>query len=148
AGRRGEDTMMNCEEARVLLHGLLDGELDPVRAREVEAHVASCSGCTVELRQFREMRAAMRNESMTFAAPLALRSRCGAAVAVPAASPVRGATPSRRRLLQGFALGSALSAVAAVGIVAVVTNTTQDDRLLGDVLSAHLRSLQSSHLTD
>ncbi len=139
--------MMSCDEARVLLHGLLDGELDPSKTREMEAHVGSCPRCAAELRQFREMRAAMRDERMTFAAPAALRSRIEAALAPP---PVvrAAAVPSRRWLLQGFAIGSALSAAAAVGIVAVVTRTAQDDRLLGDVVSAHLRSLQSSHLTD
>jgi anti-sigma factor RsiW len=81
---------------------------------------------------------------MTFAAPAALRSRIEAALPDPA--PPRAA-PSRRRLLQGFALGAAMSAAAAVGVVAVVS-WTQDERLMGDVLSAHLRSLQSPRLTD
>jgi anti-sigma factor RsiW len=138
--------MMSCDEAHVLLHGLLDAELDPSKAREVEAHVDACPRCAAGLRQFREMRAAMSNERMTFAAPAALRSRIEAAVAP--APVVRAAAPSRRWLLQGFALGSALSAAAAVGIIAVVTHTAEDDRLLGDVVSAHLRSLQSSRLTD
>jgi len=137
--------MMSCDEAHVLLHGLLDGELDRAKAREVGAHVDSCPRCAADLRQFREMRAAMRDERMTFAAPAALRSRIEAALPSPA--PVRAA-PSRRWLLQGFALGSALSAAAAVGVVVVVNQTAQNDRLLGDVVSAHLRSLQSSHLTD
>ena len=137
--------MMSCDEARPLLHGLMDGELDPSRTRAVEAHVASCEACAAELAQFRQMRTAMRHEGMTFAAPAALRSRIEAAL--PTAAPKR-AVPSRRWLLQGFAVGSALSAAVAVGVVAVVTHTAQDDRLLGDALSAHLRSLQSSHLTD
>ena len=36
---------MNCEEARLLLHALVDGELDAGHAREVEAHVAGCPHC-------------------------------------------------------------------------------------------------------
>jgi anti-sigma factor RsiW len=136
--------MMTCDEARTLLHGLIDGELDRAKTREVEGHAASCQRCAAELAQFRQMRAAMRQESMTFAAPAALRARIE--VALPNPVPTRVA-PSRRRLLQGFAFGAALSAAAAVGIVAVVS-WTQDDRLMGDVLSAHLRSLQSPRLTD
>ena len=136
--------MMTCEEANPLLHGLIDGELDPARTREVENHVASCQRCAAELAQFRQMRAAMRQESMTFAAPAALRSRIEAAL--PNRVPQR-VSPSRRRLLQGFAFGAALSAAAAVGVMAVVS-WTQDDRLMGDALSAHLRSLQSPRLTD
>ena len=136
--------MMTCEEARPLLHGLIDGELSRAKAREVENHALSCRRCAAELAQFRQMRGAIRQESMTFAAPAALRARIEAAMPNP--MPPRAA-PSRRRLLQGFVLGAALSAAAAVGVVAVVS-FTQHDRLMGEVLSAHLRSLQSPRLTD
>ncbi|MFX4516590.1 zf-HC2 domain-containing protein, partial [Acinetobacter baumannii] len=32
---------MTCEEAEILLHGLIDGELDASHAREIEAHLAT-----------------------------------------------------------------------------------------------------------
>ena len=35
---------MTCDEARIMLHALLDGELDAGHAREVEAHIASSPG--------------------------------------------------------------------------------------------------------
>ena len=35
---------MNCAEAEILLHALIDGELDAGHARDVEAHVATCAG--------------------------------------------------------------------------------------------------------
>ena len=35
---------MNCAESEVLIHALIDGELDAGHAREVEAHVATCRG--------------------------------------------------------------------------------------------------------
>lgn len=137
---------MNCEEAKPLLHALLDGELDAGHAREVEAHVTGCPSCTLELAQYREMRTAMRRPSMRLAAPEALRSRIEAAIPLPAArlAPAR----TRRSLLQGFALGAALSAVAAAGIVVMVTRLDQDERMLADAVSSHLRSLQAAHLTD
>jgi len=56
--------------------------------------------------------------------------------------------PSRRGFLSGFAFGSALSAAAAAGIVITVFRGDYDQRILGDVVSAHLRSLQAEHLTD
>jgi anti-sigma factor RsiW len=74
---------------------------------------------------------------------MALRYRIEGALPV---SPLR--TPSRRSLLQGFALGTALSAVAASAAVFTVIRSDQDQRILGDVISAHLRSLQADHLTD
>ena len=36
---------MNCSEAEVLIHALLDNELDAGHAREVEEHVAGCADC-------------------------------------------------------------------------------------------------------
>ena len=49
----GEGSVMNCEEAEVLMHALIDGELDAGHAREVEAHIVGCAGCAARLREFR-----------------------------------------------------------------------------------------------
>ena len=51
-------------------------------------------------------------------------------------------------LLKGFALGTVLSAAAAASIAVVVLRGEQDERLFGDAISAHLRSLQADHLSD
>jgi anti-sigma factor RsiW len=130
----------------VLLHGLIDGELDAGHAREVEVHVAGCAHCAAELAQYREMRRAMRSPGLRMAAPGALRSRIEAAIPVPTVRPA--AKPTRRSLLQGFALGTVLSAAPATGVVVFVMRTGDDERLLGDAVSAHLRSLTPDRLTD
>ena len=137
--------MMTCDDAAVLLHALLDGELDASHAREVEAHLAGCPRCAAQLRDYREMRQAMSGANLSFAAPTALRARIDAIV--PAA-PARVPAPSRRSLLKGFAFGTALSAAAAASVLFVVVRSDEDQRILGDVVSAHLRSLQADHLTD
>ena len=96
--------------------------------------------------QFREMRQAMAGANLRFAAPAALRSRIEAAIPAPVARAPRHRGASllqglcvrhgavgggrRRRRVRGGAFGSGSS------------------RLLGDVVSAHLRSLQAEHLTD
>ena len=36
---------MTCDEADVLLHALIDGELDAGHAHEVESHIAGCPRC-------------------------------------------------------------------------------------------------------
>ena len=40
---------MNCAESEVLIHALIDGELDAGHAREVEAHAATCRECADKL---------------------------------------------------------------------------------------------------
>ncbi len=133
---------MTCDEAKILLHALIDGELDAGHAREVEDHVAGCASCAAELAAFREMSKAMADADLRYTAPSALRRR------IEASLPQEKAAPSRRAVLRGFAFGSAVSAIAATGIVAIVLRQDDEQRVMSDIVSAHLRSLQAGHLTD
>ena len=99
---------MTCDESEVLLHALLDDELDAGHARDVEAHVAACSHCAEQLRQFRALHTAMSTKDLHFSAPASLRARVNAVVPATPYS-----LPNRRMLFKGFALGSMLSAAVA-----------------------------------
>ena len=46
---------MDCDEAEILLHALIDGELDAGHAREVEAHIADCARCTAAVSTISEI---------------------------------------------------------------------------------------------
>jgi mycothiol system anti-sigma-R factor len=133
---------MTCDEARILLHALLDNELDAGHAREVEAHIASCPACAAELAAQREMQRVLADTSLRYTAPANLRARIEASLPQPQRQ------PTRRSVLRGFAMGSAVSALAASGVVAVVLRQDDQQRILSEVVSAHLRSLQAGHLTD
>ena len=134
---------MNCDEASILMHALIDGELDAGHARELETHIATCAGCAARLREFHELRKMMTPASLRFAAPADLRASIEGKLPKPAA-----AVSSRRAVIKGFAGGAALSAIAASGLLVMVTRRDDDRRVLGEVVSAHLRSLQAQHLTD
>jgi anti-sigma factor RsiW len=134
---------MTCEETCILVHALVDGELDAGHAREVEAHLASCPDCAAQLRDYRVMRQALSAPGLRHRAPAALRERIESAL--PAR---RAAAPSRRSLLKGLAMGSVLSGALAASLVVFVMRQEEDQRILGDVVSAHLRSLQGDHLID
>lgn len=133
---------MTCDEARILLHALLDNELDAGHAREVEAHIASCPACAAELASQREMQRVLADTNLRYTAPASLRARIEASLPQPQRQ------PTRRSVLRGFAMGSAVSALAASGVVAVVLRQDDQQRILSEVVSAHLRSLQAGHLTD
>ena len=135
---------MTCAESEVLIHALLDGELDAGHAHEAEAHLEICPRCAAQLDAYRDLRQAMSAAQLRFTAPTSLRRRIEAAL--PARRlPARAAT--RRGLLNGFAMGTLSTAMAASLVIAVI-GTDGDQRVLGDVMSAHVRSLQADHLTD
>jgi anti-sigma factor RsiW len=133
---------MICDEARLLIHALVDGELDAGHAREVEAHAASCSRCATELAGVRETRRMLAAHRLSFSAPPSLTA------AIERKIPMPERTVSRRAALKGFALGGAMSALAAASVGVVVFRQDDDNRILGEAISAHLRSLQADHLTD
>jgi len=137
---------MTCEESEVLLHALIDGELDAGHAREVETHIAGCPHCAAALRDYREMSKLVASADVRYTAPPELRRRIEAALPQPQAQVVP--MPSRRSVLRGFAMGSAVSAIAATGLVAIVLRNDDMERIQSEVVSAHLRSLQAGHLTD
>jgi anti-sigma factor RsiW len=146
---------MNCADTEIMLHALIDGELDAGHARDVEAHVATCPACAEELKTFRAMRATMAQANLKEAAPAHLRNRIEAALAVPAAevsaprqSWLASARASWKNFFGGFAVGTALSAAVAASLVIAVVRNDQNQQIASDVVSAHLRSLQAGHLTD
>jgi anti-sigma factor RsiW len=133
---------MTCDEADNLIHPLIDGELDAAHARDVEAHVAGCARCAASLADYRAMRRHLAAADLAYAAPEHLRRRIVARLPAPQAE------RSRRALLKGFAFGAAASAAAASGVVFMVLRSQKDDRLFGEVVSAHLRSLQGERLIE
>jgi anti-sigma factor RsiW len=134
---------MTCDEAEILLHALIDGELDAGHALEVEAHIADCPACSAEFVAYRRMSRVIAGADLRYTAPPALRRRIEAALPQQ-----RQQAPNRRSVLRGFALGSAVSAIAATGLFAIVLRSDDEQRIESEVVSAHLRSLQAGHLID
>jgi anti-sigma factor RsiW len=142
---------MNCAEFEVLLHALIDGELDAGHARDVEAHAAGCSACAERLASFRAMHEAISEAALKEPAPAHLRNRIEASLAAPAkpnTTVQHFFRPSRRGFFGGFALGSALSAAVAASLVLAVMRNNQQQTIADEVVSAHIRSLQAGHLMD
>jgi anti-sigma factor RsiW len=139
---------MTCEDMSDLLHALLDGELDAGNTRKMEAHVASCAHCESELREYRRMRRAMSVPSMSYQAPAGLRQRLAGRPPAVAAAPPSANGSARRYTLRGFAMGGMLSTALAACLMLFVVQKQEDQRIVGDAVSAHLRAVQGQHLID
>ena len=142
---------MNCDDARVLMHGHLDGELDLAGDLEVQRHIEECPRCVSEYAALRAMRTRLKDEAFRFEAPAALKERIRRAI--PASPSSRaGAYPSRRgtwvpRAIR-FAVPMAIGAMLALIVAPRTIGPALNQRLASEVVASHVRSLMAAHLMD
>ena len=72
--------MSACTDKELLLHGLLDGELDAANTLSCEAHLKECANCAAEFARLQALRSRLRTPGVAFEAPAALRARITAAL--------------------------------------------------------------------
>ncbi|MGY2047398.1 anti-sigma factor family protein [Methylobacterium sp. JK268] len=136
-----------CADRALLLHGLLDSELDAAHALDAEAHLAACPACRAAYRRLREDMDRRQRDGVREPAPASLRHRIAAALdaEVAAQAPRPGAARVPRRFLAPLAV--ALAACLAVAIV-VPRGLDGSAGLREELVSGHVRSLLANHLTD
>jgi anti-sigma factor RsiW len=148
-----------CPESELLLHGLADGELDASNALAMESHLEGCATCTAAYGEILRQRQVLKNDSLRFRVPDALRGRVLAAIVAEAEaddSQERPRNVSWWRVHQGglphFSLattGAALSAMAlAASLLLFVNSSSQTPSIDSQLVAGHVRSLLVSHLTD
>ena len=71
---------MNCHDAQAVLHGYLDGELDPSVSLNYEQHVGACPACGKALAEQQALQAEMKADSLYFKTPAILRDRLRASL--------------------------------------------------------------------
>jgi anti-sigma factor RsiW len=137
---------MNCNEIRPLLEANCDGELDPVRGREIEEHLRSCPGCAAAARTAEERRKALRRSLPRFTAPPGLRERILALTRAPEPAAARR-EPSRWPMwnLGGMAAAAALALALGYELGA---SKGRARSVVDEAVSEHIRSLEAGHLMD
>jgi anti-sigma factor RsiW len=160
--------MTACHDNELMLHGLLDGELDAANALSCEAHLRICPGCAAELERLRTLRTALATPGLAHVAPPGLRQRVldalqleaplesapgellrepgatggGSRSLLPAAS-----VPTSPKRFAVSVLGVSLSALAA-SIALALYVFSPSPSIQDEIISNHVRSLLAAHLTD
>jgi anti-sigma factor RsiW len=137
---------MNCDEVRPLVALYHDGELDSLRALELERHLRVCAGCEMALENVRTLGKA--TAGAYFSAPPDLRDNLLAAIreAQPAENVIQLPRHSRSWLTGGLALAAAV--VLGFFLGRMLDRPATNRALLAQLTDSHLRSLMGNHLTD
>ncbi|HET7077776.1 MAG TPA: anti-sigma factor [Chloroflexia bacterium] len=139
---------MSCETTRPLIEAYVDGELDLVRAVEIEQHLQSCAACTRVYRNQQALHTALASTAgaLYYTAPAGLQRRIQ--------DSVRKAEPERS--IRWVLPWRNLSLVAAVAVVLLASwavlrfaaAPSGEALLAQEVVAGHVRSLQANHLGD
>jgi anti-sigma factor RsiW len=137
---------VSCQETQDLLHAYVDGELDLVRALQIEQHFGECPACARDVAQQQALRSALRAGSLYHELPRHLPSQVRAALRRTSNTAARTGGWSWRWL----GLGAAVAGVAMLlwGIVPSWLDASAPDRLLQELIAGHVRSLMADHLMD
>jgi anti-sigma factor RsiW len=149
---------MTNEEAKQLLHAYIDGELDPAKTLELEAHLAQSPSLRAACGRLREMSEAVRLKADYHTAPAWLEERVRAALpAEPKNGPARPASWGWLKPAGSFAaVAHWLRPAASFAAVALVTwvvalgvmRPSEDERVTQEVLASHVRATLVSRFYD
>jgi anti-sigma factor RsiW len=132
---------MNREEARALLQAYVDGELDPAKSVEIEAHLAADPASRAACERLRSLSGAIRERADYHQAPDALRARL--LEKLPAAP----AQETTRRRWPVFAAALASTAALSVALTLAIVRPTQSG-IEDEALSSYVRASLTTRLED
>jgi len=139
---------VNCPQAQALLHPHQDGELDAANTWQIEQHLAECPYCFGALRTLDATRFVLRQEGLRYQAPPSLRRavlRAAQEAAKGSSAPV---TLRTRWQLAAVAAASLAAGILATAFWIHLPSHDDENALLAEITSSHVRSLMAGHLTD
>jgi anti-sigma factor RsiW len=136
-----------------LLTAFVDGELDLSSRLEIEERMRSDAALARKIEEIGQLREAIREGADYHRAPAALRERVAGSMAPerprPTREPAAFVTAVQRWLdWRPLVASFGLVAMLAVALNVAWLRSSQEDRLLDDVVASHVRSTLGQHLVD
>jgi len=158
---------MNCDEARKLMDGYLDGELDPVTSQKVDQHLRDCRKCEQAYEAHTALTHAISRSAPYYKAPNELRQRVHSSLLdTIGAKDMRSAARENQLLVKqpwaerrfvfsempwnwlALAAAITLAAIIASSLLPQLKQPGSDQFLATQLIASHVRSLMANHLTD
>jgi anti-sigma factor RsiW len=137
---------MDCSNAQTLLDAYVDGELDPLRNLEIEAHLHGCARCAQSHSDRQVIRSGLKTDSFYFRAPADIQKRIQRSVRQAAKTEASSGWFSG----SWFKIAAPLATAALVVLMLVpyFGGSSSDQLLTQEVVASHIRSLMVNHLAD
>ncbi len=126
---------MNCTECSDWLHSYLDNELETEMAARVHTHLERCAACKTQFEGLRSLQSGIRQHAPYHAMPELLQQRI--------LSKLKARSTPRQWLVPAVS-----AAALAASLMLFIATPSQQDMLMDEVVSSHVRSLMEQHLTD
>jgi anti-sigma factor RsiW len=135
---------MKCHDALSMMHGYLDGELDPSVSLQYEQHAGECPDCRKALAEHQALQAQMKAAPLYFKAPDLFRER------VRSSLRKRHGARFPHIVLRWVAAAASIVFLIGLGFLLArfALSPSGKERLTQEVASAHIRSLQEGHIVD
>ena len=142
--------MTACTDKLLLVHGLIDGELDAAGALAVEEHLKTCDGCHQDYQRLLSLRDQLQTAKLAHTAPDSLRIRIEQSLGgADEDGDAKGAPPQRRSTMRyaggGLAVAAGVAAVIAFAAPLMSNTARSRDIQLAD---NQRRALLQDRLTD
>jgi anti-sigma factor RsiW len=137
---------MNCQDVIALIHAYADGELDLVRALELEKHLASCPSCSRACEDTKALKLSISSSDLCVTAPARLRRNI--LRELRAADRSTRSWPIAWRAMLKLVVPIAGVALLTLALLPMLNVRSSDERLAEEVSSCHVRALMLDHKTD
>jgi anti-sigma factor RsiW len=136
-----------------LINAFVDDELDLAARLDIEERTRLDAGLASKVDALRQLREAVRDSADYHAAPAALRERLARSMAPVRTPPARAPVAAAAVVWRWLAWRPLVASLGVIAALAVTVNmawlrSTQEERVLDDVVASHVRSTLGQHLVD